>query len=239
MVRSRASFSEVGTLELGCEARDAPQRGRRLQFELRGRRGHKLQQLDGTVNHEPGANAFTHRRLRLPMEPSRPLCNSSAMFLATLLKVIRSRPRLLQVKWKRRSARRETHGPSPLFAGSARCSSRLPPDARNLRAMRCVGSIYPACACGRGSVHQGIMRSLTICGESCRRRTRFKGTISAMSGSNQPLVLLRRISGGIHCQRAAGTLSQVYESCRSQEERPASTSNSSTREWRLVAGRLA
>jgi molecular chaperone DnaK (HSP70) len=44
MVRIRASFTEVGTLELWCEARDTPHRWR-LRFELRGEEA-QLQQLD-------------------------------------------------------------------------------------------------------------------------------------------------------------------------------------------------
>jgi len=44
IVRIRASFTEVGTLELWCEARDTPHRWR-LQFELRGEEV-QLQQLD-------------------------------------------------------------------------------------------------------------------------------------------------------------------------------------------------
>jgi hypothetical protein len=44
MVRLRASFTEVGTLELWCEARDTPHRWR-LQFELRGEEA-QAQQLD-------------------------------------------------------------------------------------------------------------------------------------------------------------------------------------------------
>ena len=44
MVRLRASFTEVGTLELWCESRDTPHRWR-LQFELRGEEA-QAQQLD-------------------------------------------------------------------------------------------------------------------------------------------------------------------------------------------------
>jgi hypothetical protein len=43
-VRLRASFTEVGTLELWCESRDTPHRWR-LQFELR---GGEREQLAGT-----------------------------------------------------------------------------------------------------------------------------------------------------------------------------------------------
>ena len=50
IVRIRASFTEVGTLELWCEARDTPHRWR-LQFELRGEEA-QAQQLD-TVNPQP------------------------------------------------------------------------------------------------------------------------------------------------------------------------------------------
>ena len=44
IVRLRASFTEVGTLELWCEARDASHRWR-LQFELRGEEA-QAQQID-------------------------------------------------------------------------------------------------------------------------------------------------------------------------------------------------
>src|SRR5208283_2744799 len=44
IVRLRASFTEVGTLELWCESRDTPHRWR-LQFELRGEES-QAQQLD-------------------------------------------------------------------------------------------------------------------------------------------------------------------------------------------------
>jgi hypothetical protein len=46
IVRLRATFTEVGTLELWCEARDTPHRWR-LQFELRDEEA-KAQQLDST-----------------------------------------------------------------------------------------------------------------------------------------------------------------------------------------------
>ena len=46
----RASFTEVGTLELWCESRDTPHRWR-LQFELRGEEA-QAQQLD-TVKSNP------------------------------------------------------------------------------------------------------------------------------------------------------------------------------------------
>jgi molecular chaperone DnaK (HSP70) len=49
-VRLRASFTEVGTLELWCESRDTPHRWR-LQFELRGEES-QAQQLD-TANPHP------------------------------------------------------------------------------------------------------------------------------------------------------------------------------------------
>ena len=44
-IRLRASFTEVGTLELWCESRDTPHRWR-LQFEIRGEEAH-AQQFDG------------------------------------------------------------------------------------------------------------------------------------------------------------------------------------------------
>jgi hypothetical protein len=44
VVRLRASFTEVGTLELWCESRDTPHRWR-LQFDLRGEEA-QAQQLD-------------------------------------------------------------------------------------------------------------------------------------------------------------------------------------------------
>jgi hypothetical protein len=49
IVRLRASFTEVGTLELWCEARDTSHRWR-LQFELRGEEA-QTQQLDSTRPH--------------------------------------------------------------------------------------------------------------------------------------------------------------------------------------------
>jgi hypothetical protein len=80
------------------------------------------------------------------------------------------RPTLLPAKWKRHSLRRETRGPSRPFAGSLMCSSRLPPGAKSLRAMRCVGSICTIFVCSPDSVYRVIR---------ARKRpadTRFKRT---------------------------------------------------------------
>ena len=63
-VRLRASFTEVGTLELWCESRDTPHRWR-LQFELRGEEA-QAQQLD-TPKLATRADRV-RRPLRLPMQ---------------------------------------------------------------------------------------------------------------------------------------------------------------------------
>ena len=69
-VRLRASFTEVGTLEIWCESRDTPHRWR-LQFELRGEEV-QAQQLD-TANHNPCQRI--PRPSRLPTSLSNRLCN--------------------------------------------------------------------------------------------------------------------------------------------------------------------
>ncbi len=58
-VRLRASFTEVGTLELWCESRDTPHRWR-LQFELRGE-AEQAQQANTTKSHSapPRSSADT------------------------------------------------------------------------------------------------------------------------------------------------------------------------------------
>ena len=67
-VRLRASFTEVGTLELWCESRDTAHRWR-LQFELRGEES-QAQQLDTAKLRT--ASPPIHRPLRLPMQRSNP-----------------------------------------------------------------------------------------------------------------------------------------------------------------------
>ena len=63
-IRLRASFTEVGTLELWCESRDTPHRWR-LQFELRDEEA-QAQQLD-TVKSQPVPHALRPLRLRMQL----------------------------------------------------------------------------------------------------------------------------------------------------------------------------
>ena len=61
--------------------------------------------------------------------------------------------------------------------------------------MRCVGSIYPACACARGSGHP-----VTMCALIDLRTMRSNKLVFAddLQCQVELLVLLRRISGGIN-----------------------------------------
>jgi hypothetical protein len=69
-VRLRASFTEVGTLELWCESRDTPHRWR-LQFELRGEEP-QAQQLDTALPTGAGRSSAV---MRPPMQRSNPRRN--------------------------------------------------------------------------------------------------------------------------------------------------------------------
>ena len=70
IVRIRASFTEVGTLELWCESRDTPHRWR-LQFELRAEEAKRSNSI--RRNHNP--RRHVHRPSRLPTRRSSPLRN--------------------------------------------------------------------------------------------------------------------------------------------------------------------
>ena len=70
-VRLRASFTEVGTLELWCESRDTPHRWR-LQFELRGEEAASAATRYGETTTR--ADTF-FGRYRLPMQLSNLLRN--------------------------------------------------------------------------------------------------------------------------------------------------------------------
>jgi hypothetical protein len=63
IARLRASFTEVGTLELWFESRENPHRWR-LQFELRGEAEQQ------TTTNSPSARP--HLPVRIPIQPSNP-----------------------------------------------------------------------------------------------------------------------------------------------------------------------
>ena len=199
----------------------------RLQFELRGEEAQAAATRYGETTTR--ANTFFGRydfrcncRICCATDP--------AVFLAALADGDAGARDSCQAKWKRRSARRETRGQSRPFAGSAMCSSRLPPDAKSLRAMRCVGSIYPASVCGRGSVRRVMMRASTICEQS--RRT---------SSSLQTICNVRSecwccCVGSPAASMPASSRHSIesMQSCRSQEESRVNR-QLEYEQWRLVA----
>ena len=141
------------------------------------------------------------------------------------------RPRLLQVKWKRRSARRETHGPSPPFAGSARYSSRLPPDAKNLPRHE-VRWLNLSGFCLRPGF--GVPGDDVLVNDLWTIVSNELVFADDLQCQVELLVLLRRISGGINA-REQQALYRKYASRAGRKKKGRVNQQLEYEEWRLLA----
>ena len=133
-VRLRASFTEVGTLELWFESPDTPHRWR-LQFELRGE-AEQAPQPATTKSSSAAPHASGDTNSDTAIESA---VKSIRSAFGKSMMVTLSRPRLWSANWRRHSVRTETRGPYQRFVSSLTRSSKLPQGASCLHVMKCGG----------------------------------------------------------------------------------------------------
>ncbi len=219
IVRIRTSFTEVGTLELWCEARDTPHRWR-LQFELRGEEA-QLQQLDAS-NPQP-----------VPTRSS--TVTASDVTVETAGQLIRN--------VFGGSADGDTLAPETL-ASQMEAALGAKRDSWPVPAIRRFGEVLIEVAAGRKKSPRHEVRWLNLSGLCLRPGFGVPGddvlvydlwTIVSnevvfaddLQCQVELLVLLRRISGGINA-REQQALYRKYASRAGRKKKAASTSNSST-----------
>jgi molecular chaperone DnaK (HSP70) len=226
IVRIRASFTEVGTLELWCEARDTPHRWR-LQFELRGEEA-QAQQLD-TVNPQP-----------VPTRSS--AITASDATVETTLQLIRN--------VFGGSGDRDTLAPETL-ASQMEAALGAKRDSWPVPAIRRFGEVLIEVAAGRKKSPLHEVRWLNLSGWCLRPGFGAPGDDVLVNDlwtivSNQHvfaddlqcqvelLVMLRRISGGINA-REQQALYRKYASRAGRKKRGRVNQQLEYEEWRLVA----
>jgi hypothetical protein len=225
-VRIRAGFTEVGTLELWCEARDTPHRWR-LQFELRGEEA-QLQQLD-TANPQS-----------VPTRSS--AITASDATVETGVQLIRS--------VFGGSADGDTLA-SETLASKMEAALSAKRDSWPAAAIRRFGEVLIEVAAGRKKSPRHEVRWLNLCGLCLRPGFGAPGDDVLVNDlwaivSNELvfaedlqcqvelLVLLRRISGGINA-REQQTLYRKYTSRVGRKKKGRVNQQLEYEEWRLVA----
>ncbi len=226
IVRIRASFTEVGTLELWCEARDTPHRWR-LQFELRGEEA-QAQQLD-TVNPQP-----------VPTRSS--AITASDATVETAVQLIRN--------VFGGSADGDTLSPETL-ASQMEAALGAKRDSWPVPAIRRFGEVLIEVAAGRKKSPRHEVRWLNLSGFCLRPGFGAPGDDVLVNDlwtivSNELvfaddlqcqvelLVLLRRISGGINA-REQQALYRKYASRAGRKKKGRVNQQLEYEEWRLVA----
>jgi len=224
-VRLRASFTEVGTLELWCEARDTPHRWR-LQFELRGTDEEaQAEQLD-SVN--PPANA-THS----------PIVVTSDVTVASAVKLIHGVF----------STDGETIAPDTLVS-QMEVALGARRDSWPVLAIRRFGDVLIEVAAGRKNSSRHEVRWLNLSGFCLRPGFGAPGDDARVNAvrtlvSHEPffaddlqcqverLVLLRRIAGGIHASEQQALYRKHLRHTGKQKGRV--NRQLEYEEWRLAA----
>ncbi len=226
IVRIRASFTEVGTLELWCEARDTPHRWR-LQFELRGEEA-QLRQLDRT-NPQP-----------VPTRSS--AITASDATVETAAQLIRDA--------FGGSADADTLAPETL-ASQMEAALGAKRDSWPVPAIRRFGEVLIEVAAGRKKSPRHEVRWLNLSGWCLRPGFGAPGddvlandlwTIVSnelvfgddLQCQVELLVLLRRISGGINA-REQQALYRKYASRAGRKKKGRVNQQLEYEEWRLVA----
>jgi hypothetical protein len=190
IVRIRASFTEVGTLELWCESRDTPHRWR-LQFELRAEEA-QAQQLD------------TAKPQRVPTRPSATTTSDTT---------VESAAQLIRGVFGG-SADGDTQAPETLV-NQMEVALGAKRDSWPTSAIRRFGDVLIEVAAGRKKSHRHEVRWLNLSGFCLRPGFGVPGDAARVNdlrtiASNEivfaddlrcqveMLVLLRRIAGGIN-----------------------------------------
>ena len=190
-IRLRASFTEVGTLELWCESQQTPHRWR-LQFELRDEEA-QAQQLD-TVKAQPvvarsSGVTTSDATVESAAQLIKNVFGDSAPDASLAPEALVGQMEAVLGCKKRLVARLDDSPVRPMRL------SRLPLAAKSPPAMRCVGLIYLASVCVRDSARRVMMCASTSLRTIASNNLAFADDLQCQVGA---LVLLRRIAGGIH-----------------------------------------
>ena len=228
IVRLRASFTEVGTLELWCESRDTPHRWR-LQFELRSEEAEaQALQLDAA---KP--------------EPAPP--HSST--ITTSDGAVESAAQLIREVFGG-STEGDTLAPETLVSQMERALGAKR-DSWPISAIRRFGDVLLEVAAGRKKSPRHEVRWLNLCGFCLRPGFGARGDEARINGlrtivSNEPvfsddlqvqvelLVLLRRIAGGINASEQQA-LYRKHTRRAGSKKKGRVNRQLDYEEWRLVA----
>ena len=226
MVRLRASFTEVGTLELWCESRDTPHRWR-LQFELRGEEA-QAQQLDRTKP-QPSPTRFS----------ADTTSDTTVESTAQLIRRVFSG-----------SADGDTQTPETLFS-QMEAALGAKKDSWPVSAIRRFADVLIEIAAGRKKSPRHEVRWLNLAGFCLRPGFGVPGDDARVNhlrtiASHEPvfaddlqcqverLVLLRRIAGGINASEQQALYRKHSTSVGSRKKGRVNR-QLEYEEWRLLA----
>ena len=213
----RASFTEVGTLELWCESRETSHRWR-LQFELRGEEAQAQHSI--RLNHRPSGTFCGSQTSDANVESAAQLIGN--VFGGSAESPTGSRG-TCQLRWKRRSARKGTRGRSRPFAGSVMahrgCRGAQKVSRHEMRWLNLSGfCLRPGFGVPGDDARVNRLRTIA---------SNDLAFVDDLQCQVAMLVLLRRIAGGINASEQQ-TLYRKHTSLP-VARRSASTANSSTR----------
>jgi DNA-K related protein/Hsp70 protein len=225
IVHLRASFTEVGTLELWCEARDTPHRWR-LQFELRGEEAN-AQQLD-TAKPQPAPTISS------AVTPSDANVESAARLIRSVFV---------------RAADGDTRAPETLV-GEIEAALGAKKDSWPSSAIRRFGDVLIEVAAGRKESPRHEVRWLNLAGFCLRPGFGMPGDAARVNVVRtvvshelvfaddlqcqvEKLVLLRRIAGGINASEQQALYRKHSRRAGSKKGRV--NRQLEYEEWRLLA----